>query len=109
LVNSNPLQRVSFCRLPDIGIHFLFWLGTLAPETHFKNMDRCTYSVTDLTSYESSPFEIALDTDRAAQFAARMARELLVAMPYLRLQGLCIAVYNANGDPISIIPLDPVQ
>jgi hypothetical protein len=88
-------------------LYFLF--GTLAAETHLKGMARCTYSVTDLTSYESPPFEVALETDEAARFASSMARELLAAMPHLSLQGMCVAAYDSNGDPVSIIPLDPVH
>jgi hypothetical protein len=85
-------------------LYFLF--GTLAAETHLKGRARCTYSVTDLTSYESPPFEVALETDEAARFASSMARELLAAMPHLSLQGMCVAVYDSNG---VIIPLDPVH
>ena len=72
-------------------------------------MQMCTYSVTDLTDYESATFEIALDWQDAPAFGARIARELLSALPHLSRKGMCIAVYDSEGDPITIVPLDPIQ
>jgi len=68
-----------------------------------------TYSVTDLTDYESAAFEIFLDREDAIAFGARMARELLEAVPDLSRKGMCIAVYDPQDRAVSVVPLDPVS
>jgi hypothetical protein len=73
-------------------------------------MQTFTYSVTDLNSYASEPFEIALERkEDALGFVSYMARELLNRLPVLAQRGMCIAVYDSKGSPVSFVPLDPVQ
>jgi len=50
-----------------------------------------------------------LDEAKFASFVAATARDLIEAMPELALQGMCVALYDENGTPISIVPLDPIQ
>lgn len=70
---------------------------------------RFTYSITDLTTYESDALAIELDEREARLFGVRMAQALLTAMPDLTSRGICKAVYDDEGQPISIVPLDPIQ
>jgi hypothetical protein len=73
-------------------------------------MQTFTYSITDLTSYKSETLEVALERkEQALAFLAHLARELPNRMPDLNRRGLCVAVYDGEGDPISIVPLDPIQ
>ena len=67
------------------------------------------YSITDLTTYASEPMEIALEREEALEFGLRMAREVLIAMPNLGQKGMCVAVYDKQGESFSIVPLDPLQ
>lgn len=70
---------------------------------------RFIYSITDLTTYESDALAIDLNEREARLFGVRMAQALLTAMPDLTGLGICIAVYDDEGQPISIVPLDPMQ
>lgn len=97
-----PLWRAFFLfRSQQIGTPLC--AGRSAPMQIFS------YSVTDLTDYESPSDEILLDEQEVPSFAARVAREMLTAMPELKLKGMCLAVYNREGTPVVIAPLDPIQ
>ncbi len=68
-----------------------------------------TYSITDLTDFESDAVTVDLEKEQALGFALRVARAMLRELPQLRSRGMCVAVYDIEGVPISIVPLDPVQ
>jgi hypothetical protein len=72
-------------------------------------MRTVSVNVTDLSSYDSPSIAIRLDEAKFASFVAATARDLIEAMPELALQGMCVALYDENGTPISIVPLDPIQ
>jgi|tagenome__1003787_1003787.scaffolds.fasta_scaffold20812436_2 hypothetical protein len=70
----------------------------------------CTYSLSNLTEFESDCGEIILDREGAAhEFASFLAREILAEMPELSCKGMCIIVYDENGDAIAHAPLDALQ
>jgi hypothetical protein len=72
-------------------------------------MDLYSYSVTDLADYESPAVDIVLEHDEAAAFGLVIAKEMLESVPGLSCRGMCIALYDSKGVPISLFPLDPIQ
>jgi hypothetical protein len=64
-----------------------------------------TYIVTDLTEFESEPVDMEMETDEeAVMYGAHMAQ-----MPDFMSRGMCVTVYDDEGDPISIVPIDRVN
>ena len=74
-----------------------------------RNMERFTYSVTDLADYESEPVTIEMEAEEAIAFAVQMAREVRQSEPLLELKGMCVALFDSKGKPLSIVPLDTVH
>ena len=73
-------------------------------------MQTFTYIVTDLTEFESEPVDMEMETDEeAVMYAGHMARELFRQMPDFMSRGMCVTVYDDEGDPISIVPIDRVN
>jgi hypothetical protein len=68
-----------------------------------------TYQVTDLTDYDSEELEVILESGRAREFAVLVARQLVSDRPDLTHKGMCIAVYDEQGYPAVIVPLDQIQ
>lgn len=68
-----------------------------------------TYSITDLATFESDAVAVELDQHEARTFGDRMAHDLLQAMPDLSSRGMCVVVYDVDEQPVSIVPLDPIQ
>jgi hypothetical protein len=42
-------------------------------------------------------------------FARRIAREMLDAVPDLSNKGMCVGIYNNEGEAISYVPLDALH
>jgi hypothetical protein len=38
-----------------------------------------------------------------------MAREMLEQMPDITGSGMCVTVYNDEGEPLAVMPVDPVN
>jgi hypothetical protein len=72
-------------------------------------MQRYTFNVTDLSTYDSPAFEEWLNRDDVGPFARNIAHRLVERIPELERLGLCIAVYDQDGISVSLAPLDPVQ
>ena len=68
-----------------------------------------TYNFTDLTSFESPSTEIWIDWADLPTFASRVAREMLVAAPDLTNKGMCVGIYDQQGDAVSLVPLDTLH
>jgi hypothetical protein len=66
-------------------------------------------SVTDLVDYESKPVTNELETEEAIAFAVQMAHEMLKLDPRLELNGMCVALFDSKGKPLSIVPLDTLH
>jgi hypothetical protein len=67
------------------------------------------YCITDFATFESEAVAVELDEHEARMFGVRMAHDLLKAMPDLTSRGMCVVVYDINEQPVSIVPLDPIQ
>jgi hypothetical protein len=73
-------------------------------------MQTFTYVLTDLTEFRSDPITLDVETDEeAVSCGARIAREMLAQMPHILSLGLCVAVFDADGEQISVVPVDPVN
>ena len=73
-------------------------------------MQTFTFIVTDLTEFESEPIKAELESDEeAVMYGSRLAREMLEQMPDMAGRGMCVTVYDGEGEPMSIVPLDPVN
>jgi|1185.fasta_scaffold1526054_1 hypothetical protein len=72
-------------------------------------MQLFTYNVTDLTSYASPSGEVFLEPYEVAPFVATVTQDLLTAMPDLNMKGMCLAIYDAQGEPVLFAPLDTIQ
>jgi hypothetical protein len=68
-----------------------------------------TYNFTDLTSFESPCTEIWIDWVDLPAFASRVARQMLDAVPDLTNKGMCVGIYDQQGDAISYVPLDTLH
>jgi hypothetical protein len=100
--------------LPDLprAIRAFFvlidYIGTLPPAVRSPTVPKYTYNITDLTDFDSEPIEIVLEGE-PREFAALLANKVLSNRPDLSCLGVCIAVYDEQGDPAAIVPLDKVQ
>jgi hypothetical protein len=72
-------------------------------------MQSYSYSVTDLDAFESEMVEVDLDSDSVLDFGSRVVQEMLSTMPDLMHKGMCVVMYDARGNTVSIFPLDRLQ
>ena len=68
-----------------------------------------TFSITDLTTFESVPHEEWAERENLLEVGNRFARTMLAANPDFRHRGMCVAIYDEAGMTISVMPLDPLQ
>jgi hypothetical protein len=72
-------------------------------------MQLFTFSITDLTTFESVPHEEWLEKEDLPEVGNRFARAMLAANPDFRHRGMCVAIYDEAGITVSVMPLDPLQ
>jgi hypothetical protein len=72
-------------------------------------MERFTYKFTDLFAFSSPSMEMWLAPTELMQFAGIVALDMLGAHPDLIDKGLCVAVYNADGAAVSVVPVGTVH
>jgi hypothetical protein len=72
-------------------------------------MQLFTFSITDLTTFESVPYEEWAEKEDLSEVGNRFARAMLAANPDFRHRGMCLAIYDEAGMPVSVMPLDPLQ
>lgn len=84
-------------------------LGTLHGAARLLNMECYTYNFTDLLAFTSPSMEMWLAPGELIQFASVVAQDMLSAHPDLVDKGMCVAVYNAAGTPVSIVPVGMVH
>ena len=66
-------------------------------------------SITDLTSFESVPHEEWAEKEDLLEIGNRFARSMLAENPDFRHRGMCVAIYDEAGIPVSVMPLDTLQ
>jgi hypothetical protein len=84
-------------------------VGTRRLLERSRAMQCFTYNLTNLSTFKSPCTEVWIDMDELPKFASRIAREILDAVPYLTNKGMCVGIYNQDGDAISYVPLDRLQ
>jgi hypothetical protein len=72
-------------------------------------MQLFTVNLTDLMEFDSPAWEQWLSTADLPIVGPLLAREIAEAIPVLAHRGMCIAIYDASGVAVSLIPLDAVQ
>ena len=68
-------------------------------------MELYTYNFTDLLAFTSPSMEMWLAPGELTQFASVVAQDMLSAHPDLFDKGMCVAVYDAAGTTVSIVPV----
>jgi len=72
-------------------------------------MQLFTLSLTDLTTFESVPYEEWAEKEDLPEIGTRFARAMLAANPDFRRLGICVAIYDEAGVAVSVMPLDTLQ
>ena len=72
-------------------------------------MQLFTLSITDLTTFESVPYEQWAEKEDLFEIGNRFARAMLAANPNFRHRGICVAIYDEAGMAVSVMPLDTLQ
>jgi hypothetical protein len=67
------------------------------------------YHVTDLATFDSPPTEVWMDEKDISTFAADIARQMRESLPALVNKGICVAIYDDEGEAIKYLPLDPLH
>lgn len=72
-------------------------------------MERFSYKFTDLLDFSSPSMEMWLAPTELLDFADIVAQDMLAANPDLLGKGICVAIYNSGGCPVSMVPLGTVH
>ena len=72
-------------------------------------MQSYSYSLTDLDAFESEAIEVELESEEVVDYGAGVARAMLRTRPDLKYKGTCVVMYDTDGIPISIVPVDTIQ
>jgi hypothetical protein len=72
-------------------------------------MQLFTLSITDLTTFESVPHQEWAEKEDLFEIGNRFGRAMLAANPDFRHRGMCVAIYDEAGMPVSVMPLDTLQ
>jgi hypothetical protein len=83
--------------------------GTVYDATRSHIMERFSYKFTDLLDFNSPSMEMWLAPFELFEFASIVAREMLAANPDLVDKGICVAIYNSGGTPVSMVPVGTVH
>jgi hypothetical protein len=72
-------------------------------------MQKFSFGLTDLTSFDKPAGEFWLKPGGAMRRGKALAAELVQSMPQAMLAGLCIIAFDAAGNPAVIVPLATVH
>jgi hypothetical protein len=73
-------------------------------------MTTFSYSITDLSHYESDLIEVTWESDdEAVSFGGEIAREMLERMPELARRGWSVSVYDSRRRLVSVVPIGAVS
>jgi hypothetical protein len=76
---------------------------------HLFTLRLFTLRITDLTTFESVPYEQWAEKEDLFAIGNRFARATLAANPNFRHRGMCVAIYDEAGTAVSVMPLDTLQ
>lgn len=78
--------------------------------SHATPMTTFSYSITDLSHYESDLIEVTWESeDEAVDFGSAIAGEMLERMPELARKGWSVTVYDSQRRLLSIVPIGAVS
>jgi hypothetical protein len=72
-------------------------------------MQKFSFDLTDLTSFEKPAGEFWLKPNGAARRGKALAASLAKGMPPAMLAGLCIVAFDAAGNLAAVVPLATVH
>jgi hypothetical protein len=68
-----------------------------------------TYQLTDLTTFDSPPKQVWAEEGDLPVLATRLVREMLEVVPDLTNKGVCVTIFDQDGQAIKYVPLDTLQ
>jgi hypothetical protein len=81
-------------------------IGTSCP---YGCLPLCGSIITDFTTFGSDAVALEIEEHEVRIYGVRLANDVLRALPELNNMGVCVVVYDVDEQPVSIVPLDPVQ
>lgn len=72
-------------------------------------MQKYSFELTDLTSFEKPAGEYTLDAENVAHHGRQIAKRLARGFPDPVIAGLCIVAFDAAGNLATVIPLATVH
>lgn len=72
-------------------------------------MQKYSFELTDLTSFEKPAGEYTLDAENVAHRGRQIAKRLARGFPDPVIAGLCIVAFDAAGNLATVIPLATVH
>ena len=72
-------------------------------------MQKFSFGLTDLTSFDRPAGEFVLDLECVAGQGRDLAVEIARTMPDVMIAGLCIVAFDAAGDLVAVVPLATVH
>ena len=72
-------------------------------------MQKYSFGLTDLTSFERPAGEYTLDAASVARRGRQIARRLARGFPDPMVAGLCVVAFDAAGNLASVVPLTTVH
>jgi hypothetical protein len=75
----------------------------------YFHMQCYSYSVTVLEALESEAIEVELESEEVGDYGTYVARAMLSTRPDLKYKGMCVVMYDTQGQAITIVPIDPLH
>jgi len=72
-------------------------------------MQKYSFELTDLTSFEKPAGEYTLDAAHVARRGRQIARKLARGFPDPVIAGLCVVAFDAAGNLATVVPLATVH
>ena len=72
-------------------------------------MQRYSFGLTDLTSFDKPAGEFTLDAAHVARRGRQIARRLARSVPAPAIAGLCVVAFDAAGNLATVVPLATVH
>jgi hypothetical protein len=72
-------------------------------------MQRYSFGLTDLTSFDKPAGEFTLDAAHVTRRGRQIARRLARGFPAPAIAGLCVVAFDAAGNLATVVPLATVH
>jgi hypothetical protein len=101
------MSRGIICPL-NYRVNKTFFIRNMACTGSLQGNAMSSYNFTDLMTFESPCTDVWMDRPTCPG-SSRIAREILNAVPDLSNKGMCVGIYNNQGEAISYVPLDALH